>query len=167
MMKIGLFFSFLCVAATAFCQTIAGFWQTINEKTEKPQSIVAIYEYQGMYYGRLVATYDAQGKVKETVYAPKTRAPGVKGEPFYCGLDFIWNLKSADDGRYKGKIMDPEKGKTYNAKLWVKDGELVVRGELFVFGRNQRWLSVPESTFSSSFKKPDVSTFIPEIPKGK
>ncbi len=145
-------------------EEIQGFWKTINEKTGKPQCIVAIYEYENKYYGRIVGTYNEDGtKMKETIDAPEERAPGVIGQPFYCGLDLIWGLKKGST--CKGKIVDPEKGNIYRAELWVKKGKLVVQGKYLCFWKNQTWLPATNEDFPSDFKRPDVTKFVPVIPK--
>lgn len=154
---------FLIVATSAFAQDIVGYWKTINENTNKPESIVAIYEYQGKYYGRLISSFDPTGKKNDNIYNPKDRAPGVVGNPYYMGLDFIWDLKK-DGDRYRGKILDPEKGNIYNAEIWVEDGNLIVRGKIFFFGRNQTWPPAQPSDFPPGFKMPDTSKFVPVIP---
>lgn len=150
---------------------IRGFWRTIDENTGKARSVVAIYEYQGKYYGRIVLTFDDKTPpgIKETLAFHKETAPGVLGNPPYIGLDFIWNLQKEGDKYIRGRIMDPEKGKTYDAKLWKENGNLIVRGELFIFGRNQTWVPAQESDFAQ-VGKPDSNTFVPKIPspsKGK
>ena len=121
----------------AFCSIlqagdIVGYWKSIDDKTGKAQSIVGIYEYQGKYYGRIIATFNDEGVVDDTIYTPKDKAPGVVGDPYYAGLDIIYDLKK-DDSRYNGKIMDPEEGKVYNATLWTEGQNLVVRGEIWLF----------------------------------
>jgi len=151
-----------CSALTA--QDITGFWRSINDKSGQTQCIVAIYEYQNMYYGRIIGTCDASGKAVDTIYAPTGRAPGISGTPFYAGLDLIWDLRKRGS-RYKGKIVDPERGRIYDAKLWVEDGNLIIRGEFLFFGRNVTWLPALESDFTPEFKKPDVTKFIPVIPE--
>jgi len=158
--------SLICMVA--FCsgliaQDILGFWKTIDEKSGKPQCVVAIYEYENKYYGRIVGTFDKKGVMNETLEAPKDRAPGVIGKPFYCGLDLIWNLKKGS--KCKGKIVDPKKGNIYRAEVWVEDGNLIVRGKLLCFGRNQTWLPASDEDFPSTFKKPDVTKFVPVIPE--
>lgn len=146
--------------------TINGFWKTIDEKTGKAQSIIAVYQYDGKYYGRIIAAYDEQGQIDDSIYKPKSRAPGVEGEPFYSGLDIIWSL-SLRGSRYKGKILDPREGNIYNAELWVHNGNLIVRGKLFFFGRNQSWLPATAADFPANFAIPDTSKFIPAIPTPK
>lgn len=144
---------------------ICGFWKSINENSGKPQCIFAIYEYQGKSFGRIIATYNDDGDVKETIYAPKGRAPGVVGNPFYCGLDILWDL-GKEGRKYKGKIMDPEKGDIYRADVWRSDETtLVVRGKLFCFGRNEVWQAVQPSDFPKNFKQPDLATMKPIIPQ--
>lgn len=150
-----------------FAESIGGFWKSIDEESGKARSLVAVYEYEGKYYGRIIGTFDDNGnKIDETIYSPKSRAPGVVGDPYYCGLDFIWDLKPKGY-KYKGKIMDPREGKVYTAELWVADDKLIVRGELFIFGRNQTWLLAEDRDYPKGFKLPDVSTFVPVIPEIK
>jgi len=157
--------AFLLVTTSCFALTagnIEGFWKTINEEGVA-QAIIAIYPYNGLYYGRLVATFDEKGKVEDSVYHPTKRAPGVEGDPYYCGLDIIWNLKLSGS-KYKGKILDPQKGNIYNAEVWEEKNILIVRGKYLVFGRNQSWLPVADSDLPKDFKLPDASTFVPVIP---
>jgi uncharacterized protein (DUF2147 family) len=99
----------------------------------------------------------------DTIDAPQDRAPGVIGKPFYCGLDLIWDLKK---GKHcKGKIIDPKKGNIYRAELWVEDGNLIVRGKLLCFGRNQTWVPAATEDLPPNFKLPDVTKFVPVIPE--
>jgi uncharacterized protein (DUF2147 family) len=155
---------FLLASSSLFARSsITGFWRSINEKTGQTQCIVAIYEYQDVHYGRIIGTCNHNGKVDDTIYAPRGRAPGVVGTPHYAGLDLIWDLRKKGS-RYKGKIVDPEKGRIYDAKVWAEDGNLIIRGELLFFGRNITWFPALDSDFSEEFKKPDVSQFVPIVP---
>lgn len=145
-------------------EEISGFWKTINEKTNKPEAMIAIYEYQGSYFGRIMMTYLEDGSIQDTINHPKKRAPGVLGNPFYAGLDIIWDLKQVGNKYKEGKILDPEKGYIYQAEAWKKGAHLIVRGKFFVFGRNQTWQLAEAADFPEDFKKPDLSSFIPVIP---
>lgn len=146
---------------------VVGFWNTINDKTGKPQSIIAIYEYQGKMYGRIIGTFSSNGKVEDTIDAPVDRAPGVEGNPYYSGMDIIWDLKKKGTRYTDGKILDPEKGKLYDAEMWVQDGKLYVRGEIWLFGENEVWVRTQDSDLPPGFKKPDYTKFVPVIPKVK
>jgi len=145
---------------------VGGFWKNMNEDTGLIQCVLAMYPYEGQYYARIVATYDDDGKMKDNIYHPKEKAPGIAGNRDYCGLDFIWDLD--DSGMvYKGKIIDPRKGGIYNAEVWRDGADLIIRGKLMFFGKNTTWLPVSKEDFPANFKMPDVSTFVPVIPQGK
>lgn len=170
MKKTSIWLSLLCflmISQGLLAQDVVGFWKTINDKTGKAQSIIAIYEYQGKYYGRIVVTYDEQEKVRDSIEDPKDRAPGVEGNPFYSGLDIMWNLQHKGDKYVDGKILDPQKGKIYDSEMWTKDGKLIVRGKIWVFGANQEWLPAQEKDFPPGFKKPDLTKMVPTIPHVK
>lgn len=149
---------------------ITGFWQTIDDETNKPKSITAVYEYNGKIYGRILLTYEEDGKtVRDTIYAQKRKADKVIGNPAYCGLDFIWDMSKAEDGKYKyGKILNPPKGKIYNAEIWLaQNGDLIVRGKIGPFGKNQTWHPFKAESFPAGFTVPDIKAFKPVIPQVK
>ncbi|MBQ7413394.1 MAG: DUF2147 domain-containing protein [Alphaproteobacteria bacterium] len=129
---------------------IEGFWTTIDDETNEAKSIVQIYEYRGKYYGRIVDLL----KNKEA----KANLPN---SPAIIGLDIIWDLEP--DGKHYsgGEILDPKKGKVYGCEIW-RDGEnLVVRGKIAFFGRNQTWKPTPD--YQSEAGLP----LIPQKPKLK
>lgn len=145
-------------------QDVIGIWKAMDNQGH-PESVVAIYEYQGKYYGRMLATYGPQGNIEDTIYDPKGRAPAVKGNPYYSGMDFMWGLKKEGPKYTNGKILDPEKGKIYSAEMWRDKDNLIVRGEIWVFGENQTWLPIREQDLPPGFKKPDLNQFVPVIPQ--
>jgi len=163
---LGFIVSILCFCTSAFASSeIEGFWKIVDEDTGKPDCIVAIYEYKGKHYGRLIATYDDAGEIDDTIYDPVTRAPGVVGNPFYSGLELVYNLRKNDLNTYKGKIIDPNKGKVYSCEVWREGENLIVRGQLFIFGKNMTWPPARSDDFPEKFKLPDPKTFVPVIPK--
>ena len=154
-----------CFISILKAEDISGFWMTINKKTNNPSSVIAVYPYEGKYYGRIIATYNKEGVINDTIYSPKDRAPGIEGTPYYSGLDIVFDAIPSSNERCKGYIVDPTKGKVYRAELWKKGNDLILRGKVFVFGRNEIWPPFPEKNFNDSFKKPDLTTFIPKIPQ--
>src|ERR1700679_3309113 len=76
-------------------ESIGGFWKTIDDKTGRAECVIAVYEYEGLYYGRIIGTFDEDGKMNDSIYSPIKRAPGVAGNPFYSGLDIIWDLEDS------------------------------------------------------------------------
>lgn len=145
-------------------EDISGFWQTLDDNTNKPSSVIAIYPYQGNYYGRIIAIYNDQGVLDDTIYHPKSKAPGIAGNPYYCGLDIVWHAVPTDEDKYKGYVVDPKRGKVYDAELWKQDGNVILRGEVFIFGKNVVWPPFPETKFNKNFKKPNLKTFVPKNP---
>src|SRR5579871_1263218 len=112
-------------SASPESQGITGLWKSRDQHSDKARALVAIYKYQDKYYGRILATYDDEGKIKDTILKKKETAPGVVGNPPYCGMDFIYNIEEEEDigeenVKYKGKIIDPEKGEVYKAKFWIR-----------------------------------------------
>lgn len=151
----------------ASAEDIAGFWQTLDDKTKQPTSVIAIYEYEGRYFGRIIASFNDKGEINDTIYKPVGHAPGVKGNPYYCGLDIVYDAQLNHQDKYEGHIIDPREGKEYRAEIWREDQNLILRGEVFIFGKNMTWPPFPENKFTKNFKKPDVSKFVPKIPELK
>lgn len=147
-----------------FADDITGFWQTMDSNTNRPSSVVAVYQYEGRYYGRILGTFNEEGELKDTIYSPKKRTQGLAGNPYYCGLDIVWRATPTKTGKYKGFVVDPRDGKVYDAKLWRENGNLILRGEVFVFGKSVVWPPFPEENFTKEFRKPDLASFIPNIP---
>ncbi len=156
----------LLLQTSLFAQDIIGWWKAVDEHSGEARCLVAIYAYKGLRYGRIIGTYDENGKMKDDIYKQLEKAPGVVGNPPYCGLDLIWDLEE-EDGHYYGKILDPEKGNVYRAELWREGDDLIVRGKLLFFFRNQTWLPATNADFPKGFKKPDPTKFIPVIPEVK
>ncbi len=158
------YFPTSCFAASAVAQDIGGFWKSFDEDTGMPQCVIGVYEYEGMYYARIIGSFDDEGKMFDTIYHPKERAPGIVGNPYYSGLDLVYFL--SDSGNiFKGKVVDPKKGNVYNAEVWVDNGNLVLRGKLFIFGRSKIWAPAVADDFPKGFKMPDMKKFVPKIPE--
>ena len=136
--------SFSAMAA----EDITGLWKTVDDETGEAKSIVQIYDYQGLRYGRVVKLFKN----------PDKTAVGIKGAPKIVGLDVIWNLKDEGEKFKGGKILDPAKGKIYSSEAWVEGDKLIVRGKIGPFGRNQTWLKSDDA--SVVIKNP-----VPQIPE--
>lgn len=160
-MKWLLFFFSICSLFAA--EDISGFWKSFRDNGT-PQCIFGVYQHEGVYYGRIIGTYDDDGKMTDTIYKPVSRAEGVVGNPFTCGLDILYGLN--DSGiSFKGKIMDPDEGKIYNCEVWLQNNNLIVRGKVFVFGKNITWYPAAAKDFPKGLQLPDMKTFTPSIPE--
>lgn len=150
----------------------AGFYQTIDDETNLPKSIVALYEYADEddveLAGRIVALYNADGTISETLSNPTRVADKVAGSPKMVGMDIVWNMEwDNDDSKYEdGKIMDPKSGKVYSSVIWQDSPEyLNVRGKIGPFGRTQRWNVLNVSDLPSDLQNIDTSAWTPKIIK--
>ncbi len=149
---------------------IRGLWKSRDQHSDKPRSLVAIYKYKDMYYGRMLATYDDEGQINDTILEKKSKAPGVVGNPPYCGMDFVYDVKEEENNdkgnpKYKGKIIDPEKGKVYNVELWLDGQDLIVRGEIWIFGENIPWHKASKKDLPKGFSMADIKKFVPKVPQ--
>ena len=130
----------LTIAASAQVSAILGDWQTVDDKTGEKKSVVSVYQgSDGLYYGKIT---------KMLLAGAKTRCEACTGDDHNApieGLLIIRGMKyDKDDNQLVGgQVLDPESGKFYYAKIYPKDGQLILRGSLdkrgFI-GRNQTWL---------------------------
>ncbi len=140
MKKIILSFVAILFTATIFAQTpILGDWITVDDNTGEQKSIVTIYQDDnGKYYGKIVELFghDAATAVCEECTGEDHNKPIV-------GLIIIRDMQLVNDELRNGKVLDPDNGKFYYAKVYLKDGKLILRGSLDkagLLGRSQTWL---------------------------
>lgn len=128
-----------CVSVLSWAETpIVGDWKTVDDETGETMSIVTIYKgTDGMYYGKVAKV------LKGSPDAVCTKCEGDDHNKPIQGLHIIRGMKLVDGELRGGTVLDPNNGKTYYAKMYLKDGKLVLRGSLDkrgLFGRNQTWL---------------------------
>lgn len=159
-----------CVTNAAMPFT--GFYQTIDDETNMPKSIVRIYEYMDgddvEIAGRIVALYNTDGTISETLSNPTRVADKVSGAPKMVGMDIIWNMEwDQDDNKYEdGKIMDPKSGKVYSSVIWQDNPDVLnVRGKIGPFGRTQTWNVLDVTLLPSDLQGLDTSVWKPVIRK--
>lgn len=126
----------LLFALQASAADVLGKWQTIDDETGRPKSIVEIYQKDGKYYGRVV---DLLMKPDDTIC---DKCPGERKGKKIVGMDVITGMVKSGDVYEGGEILDPNKGKIYDCKFWVEDNKLMVRGYLGFFFRTQTWHKV-------------------------
>ncbi len=162
---IGIFTPLVVLAEIPF----VGMYQTIDDETNKPKSIVALYEHNNKLAGRIVALYDPDGKISETPANPTRIADQVNGDPKYIGLDVVWNMKwDSNDNEYAdGKIMDPKSGKIYSCVIWQNSdkSKLQVRGKIGPFGRTQVWNVINISDMPMELQNINSTEWIPNTRK--
>jgi hypothetical protein len=148
---------------------IEGYWAKLNDN-QTPRTIFAIYYYKGIYYGRIIATFNKEGVLHETISTKdKDKALGVIDCPPIIGLDLIWGLEKTDTKCINGKILDPVEGNTYKAEAWIdKNGDLIFRGKFLLFWKDMTWKRVSKELLEHyKIEYTDLNNIIPSLPKIK
>lgn len=129
------FFAF----AKAYSQDITGTWKTVDEESGIVKSHVLIYEENGKYYGKVLKVLDPD--------APEiplcANCDGELKDAPIEGLVIINDLVKKGNEYKNGTVLDPEKGKTYDCKLWLNEDNpdlLMVRGYVLFLYRTQTWV---------------------------
>lgn len=140
-MKRILFFAVtLFFSVTLFAQNpLLGEWITVDDATGEQKSIVRIYQADnGKYYGTIIQLLEENGET-----AVCTECTGEDHNKPIVGLTIIRDMQLKDNELRGGKVLDPDNGKFYYAKVYLKDGKLILRGSLDkagLLGRSQTWL---------------------------
>lgn len=117
-----------------------GRWKTIDDATGKAKSVVEIYQARdGSYAGRVAEILDAKDGPNPACDKCKG---ALHGKPIK-GMVILWGLKPDGAGKWAGgRVLDPENGKDYKAKLELLDGgaKLGMSGCIAFLCRQQVWL---------------------------
>lgn len=132
-----LFFGFGCITVF-WSQSLVGKWKTVDDATGKERAVVEISLEQGKLYGKVLKIYSNPGEPLDPVCV---KCKDYRKDKKIMGMEIISGLR-----REKNKwvledgILDPEKGKLYDCKLWLKNKNiLAVRGYIGFFYRTQYW----------------------------
>jgi uncharacterized protein (DUF2147 family) len=131
--------SFCCYALPASTQTIVGKWQTIDDETGKPKSVVEITERNGKYFGKIVKLFRNAAEDQDPI-CDKCPADDDRYRKKIIGMEILRNLVKDNDEFSGGTIIDPNNGKIYRCKVWLDGNNLKLRGYLGPFFRTQTWL---------------------------
>ena len=131
--------SLLLVSTCSMAQVeqILGDWTTVDDNTGESYSIIRIYRADnGKYYGRIARMLvdDGIGKC--------TQCTGEDKDKPYEQLVIIRDMNEKNGELVGGRVLDPETGKIYYGKIYLKNGKLVLRGSLDragILGRSQTW----------------------------
>ena len=129
--------------AVAAGSSPVGVWKTIDDKTGQAKSLVQITESGGRLHGRVTRIFNPS---KPNPTCDKCEGDK-KGQPI-TGMEILWGLKQDGDVWSGGRVLDPQNGKVYDAKLSLSDNgnKLNLRGFIgfSLLGRTQTWLRETE-----------------------
>ena len=134
-----LFIVFILIGFTAQSQSIFGKWKTIDDETNKPKSIVEIYEQNGKAYGKIIKLFREPDEDQNPICDLCTDG---RKDKRVVGMTIIRKMEQDDSEWEDGDILDPKNGKVYDCKLWRDGDKLMVRGYIAFFYRTQTWLKV-------------------------
>ncbi len=117
-------------------QSPIGKWTTLDDETNKPMTVVEVYQAQN---GTLAA------KVVENIAAPPTcaKCSGANKDKSIIGMPVLWNLKNENGTWGGGNGLKPSSGDSFRAKsVEVIDGgkKLKVTGCKGPFCRSATWV---------------------------
>jgi len=143
MKRVFLSTALLVAANAALAQaTPVGVWHNIDDKTGEVRAEIRISEAGGALNARIEKRL---GKDSKPDAVCTECADDRKGKPL-DGLEIVRGVRKVEgkDVWEGGKILDPESGREYNARLTPVDGgkKLDVRGYIGPFGRTQTWVRV-------------------------
>ena len=118
---------------------IIGQWQTIDDETGKPKSIVQIDEQAGKVHGKIVQLFR---KPEEDPDPICRKCTDHRKNQKVIGMVILEQLEPKGKEWSGGKILDPANGKIYDCKIWLEQDQLKVRGYLGLFFRTQTWQRV-------------------------
>ena len=128
----------------AYANTLspAGLWQTVDDKTGQPRSLIRIEEKNGVLTGTIekgLLPTDSEDAVCD-------KCEDDRKDQLLLGMNIIRGVSKSGDHYDGGTILDPDNGKVYKCKMQLNDAgnQLEVRGYIGIslIGRSQTWLRV-------------------------
>jgi len=118
--------------------SILGKWKTIDEATGKPKAVVEIYMVNGKAHGKIIKLFRSADQEQDPVC---DKCTGTEKGKKVIGLEILKGMNKDVDEWEDGTIIDAESGKTYDCKMWLEEGKLMIRGYIAFFFRTQEWIA--------------------------
>jgi len=119
--------------------TITGKWKTIDDETNKPKSIVEIFEKEGKYYGKIVKLFTTSDEEQDPL-CEECPPDDARYKKKIIGMEILKEMVKSGSEYSEGTILDPNNGKIYRCKIWREGKNLKLRGYWGPFYRTQTWL---------------------------
>ena len=122
-------------------QAYLGLWQTIDDDTKQPRSLVLITIRNQQLSAEITKVYPVTGEPDDPVCK---KCKGKLKNAKIIGLNILKDMDFEKGVWQGGEILDPSNGKFYDAKIWIEKDQLQVRGYIGFFYRTQQWLRFSE-----------------------
>jgi uncharacterized protein (DUF2147 family) len=119
--------------------SITGKWKTIDDETNKPKSIVEIFEKEGKYYGKIVKLFRTADEEQDPL-CEECPEEDARYKKKIIGMEILKEMMKSGSEYSEGTILDPNNGKIYRCKIWREGNNLKLRGYVGPFYRTQTWL---------------------------
>ncbi len=118
-----------------------GLWQTVDDETDKPRSVVELFLDQGILKGKIVKFFPQSDEAADPLCE---KCKGHLHNAKIIGMQIISDMEFKKGKWKNGQILDPDNGKFYDCKIWLEDDKLKVRGYIGFFFRTQEWFRFKE-----------------------
>jgi len=119
--------------------SITGKWKTIDDETNKPKSIVEIFEKDGKYNGKILKLFRTADEDQDPV-CEECPQEDERYKKKIIGMEILKGMVKSGSEYAEGTILDPNNGKIYRCKIWREGDNLKLRGYWGPFYRTQTWL---------------------------
>lgn len=121
-----------------------GVWQTIDDKTKNPRSLIRVSIQNQMLLAHIIKVFpnDDKDGSKEPIC---DKCTGELKNRKVVGLNILSGMRFNGKEWTQGQILDPGDGKKYDAKIWLDNNVLFVRGYIGFFYRTQEWIRIEGS----------------------
>lgn len=119
--------SFITIPYTAADDVIGIYWSPLKDGK------IQIYKKGTKYYGKTIWGKNPTKDVNNPDASLRNRD--------VIGLEFLKDFEfDGDDEWIDGTVYDPQSGKTYSCKMWLEDGDLVLKGYIgfSLIGRSEK-----------------------------
>ena len=127
---------------TISAQSIFGKWKTLNEDTNKTESIVEIYKKEDKVFAKIIKIINKSDRDRVC-----NACKGKNKDKPILGMVILNGLKKEGKNWDNGKILDPKNGKYYSCYITLLNNtKLKIRGYIgfSLIGRTEYWYRVKE-----------------------
>jgi uncharacterized protein (DUF2147 family) len=120
-------------------QDVTGKWQTIDDESNEPRSVVEVFEKNGKVFGRIVKLLRKPEEDPDPV-CKECDETDDRFNKKVVGMEILRDMAKNEDAFDGGTILDPKNGRVYRCRIWIEGKDLKVRGYWGPFYRTQTWL---------------------------